>query len=442
MNADNNGPHRSQALYKKAKTLIPGGTQLLSKRPEMFLPDQWPSYYSKAQGCKLWDLDDREYLDMSYMGIGANILGYADVDVDEAVKSAIQRGNMSTLNVPEEVELAQLLIDLHPWADMVRYARTGGEALAIAVRIARAKSRRSVTLFCGYHGWHDWYLSANLVGDESLKGHLLPGLSPVGVPKELLGTSIPFTYNNTDEFQARIAEHGNELGVVVLETLRNFEPDPDFFNAIQEAREKYGFVLIMDEVSSGWRLNLGGAHLRYHLVPDIAVFGKGLGNGYAMSAIIGNKEVMQASQDSFISSTYWTEGIGPTAAIASIRKMEEKKVWSHLITIGRSIQEGWKKVAANHQLEIEVGGIYPLSHFRFKNNHLELKTLFTQLMLERGFLATTAFYASYAHSTDHVEQYLNATNDVFNILSDAEKKGNTSSLLKGPVCHSGFKRLT
>ena len=146
---------KSQQLYIKAKGIIPGGTQLFSKRPEMFLPDFWPAYYDKAKGCEVWDLDGNKYIDMSYMGIGTCILGYADEDVDNAVKNGIDKGSMTTLNPPEEVELAELLCNIHPWAGMVRYARTGGEAMTIAVRIGRAKTEKDLVLFCGYHGWHD-----------------------------------------------------------------------------------------------------------------------------------------------------------------------------------------------------------------------------------------------------------------------------------------------
>ena len=153
---------KGQDLYKKAKKIIPGGSMLLSKRPEMFLPENWPSYYSKAKGCEVWDLDDNKYYDFAGMGVTACILGYADDDVDNAVKNAINNGSMNTLNSFEEVELAEKLIDIHPWAEMIRFARTGGEACAIVIRIARAASSKDHIAFCGYHGWHDWYLSANL----------------------------------------------------------------------------------------------------------------------------------------------------------------------------------------------------------------------------------------------------------------------------------------
>ena len=273
-------------LYQKAKKLIPGGTQLLSKRPEMFLPELWPAYYSMAKGCEIWDLDGNKYIDMSYMGIGTAILGYADEDVNQAVKEAIDKCNLATLNAPEEAKLAELLLELHPWAEMVRYARTGGEAMAVAVRIARAYSEKDIVLFCGYHGWHDWYLSANLADDKALDGHLLPGLQPKGVPRVLKGTAIPFTYNNKKEFKKLIDKHKNNIGAVVLETVRNYAPTKEFLDTIRSITEELDIPLIVDEITSGFRLTVGGAHLVYNLTPDIAVFGKAISNGYPMAAII------------------------------------------------------------------------------------------------------------------------------------------------------------
>lgn len=435
---------KSQELYNKAKKIIPGGTQLLSKRPEMFLPDLWPAYYDKAKGCEVWDLDGNQYIDMSYMGIGACILGYADDDVDNAVKEVIDKGSMTTLNAPEEVELAELLCELHPWADMVRYARTGGEAMAIAVRIARAKSGRGrdKVLFCGYHGWSDWYLAANLADDKALDGHLLPGLEPKGVPEALKGSAYPFVYNDTKGFLELIEKCKNEIGVVVLESVRNKKPEKEFLDTIKNTTKDFGIVLVIDEVSAGWRLNIGGAHLVYNIEPDIAVFAKGISNGYPMAAIIGKGEIMEAAQTSFISSTYWTERIGPTAAIASIKKMSRENVPEYLIKQGRKIQEGWENLANKHGLKIEIEGIYPLGHFNFDYEYpLVLKTLFTQLMLEEGFLATTAYYASYAHKEEHISRYLEATDKAFKFISNAINEGEPKKYLKGPVCHAGFKRL-
>src|SRR6266849_4383334 len=201
---------KGQALYRRAKQLIPGGTQLVSKRAELYLPDQWPSYYASARGVEVTDLDGNTYIDMSMMGIGACVLGYADPEVDGAVKAAIDAGSASTLNAPEEVELAELLCELHPWADMVRFARAGGEAMMIAVRIARARTRRDKIAFSGYHGWGDWYLAANLADEDALDGQLMPGLDPAGVPRGLKGTALPFHYNRLDELKAIVDANRDE----------------------------------------------------------------------------------------------------------------------------------------------------------------------------------------------------------------------------------------
>lgn len=431
----------SQELYKKAKSLIPGGTQLLSKRPEMYLPDQWPSYYQKAKGVNIWDLDGNKYTDMSIMGIGACILGYADDDVNKVVKEAVDAGSMATLNCPEEVELAELLIKLNPWADMVRYARTGGEAMAVAVRIARTCSGNDRVAFCGYHGWHDWYLSANLADDANLDGQLLPGLDPAGVPRELTGSSIPFNYNRIDELENIIEKH-DDIGVIVMEVIRHHEPENDFLNKVRKIADEIGAVLIFDEITSGWRLNVGGVHALYNVNPDIAVYGKAMSNGYPMAAIVGKEDVMDAAQNTFISSTYWTERLGPVASIATINKMQENNVPSHICKIGDMIHANWEKLAQENDLKIHTEGISPLPTFILDNEESQaLHTLFTQEMLGRGYLASKSVYVSYCHNEQNVEKYMENVDDVFGVLKKAIGQGNVKRLLKGPVAHVGFKRL-
>jgi glutamate-1-semialdehyde 2,1-aminomutase len=433
---------KSQDLYKKAKQIIPGGTQLLSKRPEMFLPNYWPAYYEKAKGCYVWDLDGNKFIDTSFMGIGSCILGYADEDVNDSVKKVIDNGNMTTLNPKEEIELTELLCSIHPWAHMARFARCGGEGMAVAVRIARAKTQKDIVLFSGYHGWTDWYLAANLNDDKALDGHLLPGLNPLGVPRALKGTSFPFKFNDTKEFLSLIEKYKDNVGVIVLESIRNNNPTEEFLKTIRETADKLNIVVVVDEVTAGFRLNIGGAHLLFNFTPDIAVFAKGISNGFPMAAIIGKRDVMQVAQDTFISSTYWTERIGPTAAISTIKKMIKENVPEHLQHIGTLVRDGWKKYAEKNGINIHVGGILPLGHFSFEyKNHLVLKTLFTQLMLDEGFLSTTSFYVSYSHSEKIVEKYLEAVDKTFAFISKAVKEGSPEKYLKGPVCHSGFKRL-
>jgi len=432
-----------QKLWKEAKKLIPGGNQLLSKRAEMFLPNQWPAYYSKAKGCEVWDLDGNKYIDMGIMGVGSCILGYADNEVNTAVKKTVDNGSMSTLNAPEEVELAELLCKVHPWADMVRYARTGGEAMSVATRIARASTGKDVIAFCGYHGWHDWYLATNLKGKDSLKDHLLEGLLPKGVPKELRGTIIPFHYNKIEELKEIVKKEGKNLAAIVMEPIHNIEPENNFLKKVRAIATKTGAVLIFDEITVGWKLTYGGAHLLYGVNPDIAVFSKAMSNGYPMAAIIGKREVMEAAQSSFISSTYWTERVGPVAALATLKKMKRINASKRIKKAGSVVRAGWKAHAKKHGLSIIIGGVIPISSFAFQNgkDSNALKTLFVQEMLDRGYLATNMFFASCAHTDVHIKKYLREVDKTFAVLADVIKTKTIHKKLRGPEAHMGFQRL-
>jgi glutamate-1-semialdehyde aminotransferase len=429
-------------LWNKAKRLIPGGNQLLSKRPEMFLPDGWPSYYKKAKGCEIWDLDNNHYYDMSIMGIGTCVLGYADFEVNQAVKEAVDMGNMSTFNCYEEVELAEKLVQLHPWAQMVRFARTGGEACAIAVRIARAYTKKDKVAFCGYHGWHDWYLSANLSDSENLDGQLLPGLAPAGVPRALKGHACPFNYGNIEELRKIIKETKGSLGVIIMEVERHKKIDIEFLNQVRTIADETGAVLIFDEVSSCFRLNIGGMHTLYGLKPDMVVLGKAMGNGYPIAAVVGKRKVMQAAQDTFISSTYWTERIGPVAALKTIEKFERNNVVKHIVDTGNYLTQKLMGIFSYCGLKMEVVGLASVPILSIKEKEpLVVKTVFTQEMLARGFLASNVVYVSYAHTQEVVDKYLIAAEEVLGVIAKGTKAGSLESLLKGPVCHSGFKRL-
>lgn len=432
-----------QDLYAKARTLIPGGTQLLSKRPEMFLPDLWPAYYARAKGADVWDLDGNKYTDVSNSGISACVLGFADPDVEAAVIGAVQAGVMTTLNCPEEVELAELLIELHPWAEMVRYARSGGEIMAVAARIARAATGRDKIAFCGYHGWHDWYLAANLSEDTALDGHLLPGLAPAGVPRGLTGTMLPFRYNQIEDLRAIVAEHGRELAAIVMEPSRSTGPAPGFLEEVRRLADESGAVLIFDEITSGFRLNCGGIHMTYGVEPDLAALAKAMSNGYAMSALIGRRAVMEAAQTTFISSTFWTEKIGPTAALAAMRKYRRESVHKHQIAVGTAVREGWTRAAERAGLPIKINGLLPLLNFSIENPQAAaLSTLLTQEMLGRGYLAAPRFNATFAHKPDIVERYLRDIGEVFQLLAEAIRRGDVDQRLRGPVKHSDFRRLT
>ncbi|MFG0261187.1 MAG: aminotransferase class III-fold pyridoxal phosphate-dependent enzyme, partial [Novipirellula sp. JB048] len=428
---------------------IPGGTQLLSKRPEMFAPEKWPAYYREARGCEVIDLEGNRFIDMSLNGILSTILGYSDPDVNAAVMRRVNLGSMSTLQTHDEVELAKLLLHIHPWAHRVRFTRGGGESMSVAVRIARALTRRDKVAICGYHGWHDWYLAANLpaaVDDrpaDALAGHLLPGLDPAGVPKGLAGSVLTFHYNQLDELDALIASHGDELAAVVMEPTRHADPVPGFLEGVRARCDRLRTPLIFDEISIGWRLGLGGAHLQYDVEPDIAVFAKALGNGFPIGAIVGNETTMQAAESSFLSSTFWSEGVGPAAAVACVGKMMRHDVPGHLRRIGSQVIEGWRELGRQHGIKVTTPGRPELAILNFDHREAAaLTTLMTARMLDRGYLASSAFNATFAHQARHVASYLEALDDVFAELAVAIRSGDVAKYYGGPVKHTGFSRLT
>jgi glutamate-1-semialdehyde 2,1-aminomutase len=429
-----------QKLWKRAQQVIPGGNMLLSKRPDQFLPEHWPAYFSKAHGCTVWDLDDNALTDMSIMGIGTNSLGYGHPEVDAAVAKTVRDGNMSTLNCPEEVYLAERLVAMHPWAEMARFARTGGEANAIAIRIARAATGKSKVAICGYHGWHDWYLAANLGTENTLAGHLLPGLEPNGVPENLRGSVLTFNYNRIDELEALISTH--ELGAIMMEVSRNFGPEDDFLQKVRSLATKHGIVLMFDECTSGFRQTFGGLHKMFGVEPDMAMFGKALGNGYAITAVLGKRSVMEAAQNTFISSTFWTERIGPTAALATLDVMEQTKSWELITKMGTYITEQWQSIAKSNGIAIKTSGLPALTSFSVDSKFaLEYKTLITQEMLKKSYLAGTSVYVATVHTKEIVDRFFTELTPVFALIKECEDGRDVKSLLDGPTCSSGFKRL-
>ena len=429
-----------QKLWKRAKQIIPGGNMLLSKRPEMFLPDLWPSYFSKSKGCTVWDLDGKKYIDMSIMGIGTNILGYGHPEVDEAVHKTIDSGNMSTLNCPEEVHLAEKLIEINPWADMVRFARSGGEANAIAIRIARAATNKDKVAICGYHGWHDWYLSVNLGDNQNLTNHLLPGLDPKGVPDSLKDTVFSFNYNDFEALVNLVKKE--DIGIIKMEVERTVGPKDNFLIKVREFATAHNIVLIFDECTSGFRETFGGLYKKYNVEPDMAMYGKALGNGYAITAVVGKKEIMEAAQTTFISSTFWTERIGPTAAIKTLEIMERDETWKTITKLGLYARSQIKNLANKHQINITQWGISALTGYTFLGRHpLHYKTLITQEMLKKGYLAGNSLYVCIHHTESVIDEFIYNLNPIFSLIKECEDGRDINSLLSGPICHSGFERL-
>ena len=429
-----------QKLWRRAKRIIPGGNMMFSKNPDYLLPSKWPAYYQKAKGCEIWDLENNKFYDLCLMGVGTNILGYSNSAIDNAVIESVKKSNVSSLNCFEEIELCERLVALHPWSKMAKLARTGGEANSIAIRLARAASGKDKIAFCGYHGWHDWYLSANLLNSKNLDQHLIPGLNPKGVPKSLIGSTIPFKYNDFDALE-KIAQD-NELGVIIMEVTRNERPKDNFLQKIRKLADKKNIVLIFDECTSGFRENFGGIHLQYGVDPDMAMFGKALGNGYAITAVIGKKEIMENAQETFNSSTFWTERSGPVAALKTLDLMEKIKSWEIISKNGKLIKKKWEKLADKNKLKINIQGIPAIINFSITSSDwLKYKTLISQEMLKKGFLAGNIVYSTTKHSPSILTKYFESLESVFEKISKCEKGYSIDRYLETEVCQSGFKRL-
>lgn len=425
--------------FRKIKKLIPSGSQLLSKRPELYSEKNWPCLFKKSKGCYVWGIDDQKYLDMSTMSVGACLLGYSDNDVDKKVISIIKKGVNSSLISPEEYTLAKKLIQLHPWSSKARFARSGGEAMQIAVRIARAFTKKDLVLFSGYHGWNDWYISSNLSNKKNLDGMLLPGLPPLGVPRDLKNSAIPFNLYDLKKFRMLVKKYKTKIAAIVLEPAKENLNTYKQLKEIKSIANKLGAVLIFDEITTGFRMCNGGIHKILKINPDICVFAKSIANGYAMSAIIGKSKIMNAAENTFISSTNWTERVGPVAALATIEKYEKKDVQKHIVSIGKLVKKIWQNTADKYKIKISIQGIDSLPSFEFigsKKNKLQV--YFVNEMLKHKILAFKQFRPSYSHKVIHLEKYKKALNKVFKKISLLKK--HEINKIKKPL--GFFKRPT
>ncbi len=432
-----------RSLWNRAVISIPGGNGLLSKRPDRYAPDIWPSYFAKCNGVIVEDLDGNSFIDMAQMSIGSSILGYANSELNLAVSNVIKDGVNCTLNAPEEVYLAEKLIELNPFASGVRFAKTGAEAMSIAIRVARASSQRDKVLFSGYHGWSDWYLATNIGNENGLNSHLIPGLSTKGVPKGLANTAIPFNYNDVDHFE-RVVENNLDAGVICIEGARYDLPSNEFLDAVSHIAKKHSMVIVSDEITSGWRLTDGGVYKVNGFNPDLVVYAKALGGGFPISAVLGSEKVMHAAQETFMSSTMWTERVGFVAALTTIDILIREQAWKKFINLGDRIGKGWQKLANKHGLDLSVSDFKPLITMKLNYGDLnqKLATLFIQEMLRRGYLASTSIYLSNAHNELIVDKYLESVDEVFFIMSSALENKEIDSLLETRTRSDSFNRVT
>ena len=348
---------------------------------------------------------------------------------------------MSTLNCTEEVLLAEKLLKIHPWADQARFARSGGEANAIAVRLARSYSNRQKIAFCGYHGWHDWYLATNLKKKSNLNEHLLPGLKTGGVFKNLKDSIYPFKYNDLNGLKDLIKRNPS-IGIIKMEVIRNQIPKNNFLKNVRKLADEKKIVLIFDECTTGFRQSFGGIHKIYGVNPDMLMLGKALGNGYAISAVLGKKIIMDSIKNTFISSTFWTESLGPTAALKTLEIMKKNNTWEYITKLGRFIVSKWVVLAKKNKIKIKINGIPALCSFVFlSKNHQEYKTFITQEMLKNSFLATTTIYVSMAHNKKILRKYFNCLDKIFSIIAKCENGDDIYRYLETTKSETDFARL-
>ncbi len=443
INSTNPNYKRSFELYQKAKKIFPYGTQLFSRRPELGAYGQSPIYFDRMKGSHFWDVDGNEFID-TVMGVGPVILGHAYEKVDNEVKKQIDKGVLGSINNALEVEVAQTIIDMVPCAEMVKFCKSGGEADAIAVRIARGFTGKEKVLFCGYHGWHDWYMAANLTSKNSLDQHLLPGLSPKGVPESLIGTCLPFEYNNLDQLNKLLKENSGEVACIIMEPTRFKLPNEGFLEGVQQLADEHQCLLIFDEVITGFRMSKGGAQEFYGVTPDLATFAKAMANGYSLAAVVGRSDIMETQTDNFISSTYWSDCSTLAAGLATLNEVKNKPVIETINNTGRMLITQMEKLALKYNLDLDITGhgFDFAFNFNYTTASAKILTLFIQEMAAKGIYTNSVFYPCYSHSSEDIENILSATDEVFTTIKKGIEKKNIDQLLKSPVRNTGFKRLT
>lgn len=431
--------NNSQSMRARALKVIPNGNSLLSKRSEMFSPEKWPGYFKIAKGIEVIDLDDNSYKDFSHFSVGTCTLGYNNFEVNSAVINSINQGTMSTLNCPEEVLLAEKLVEMHPWSSMARFARTGGEANMMAIRIARSYTKKDKILINGYHGWHDWYLSLNLNGEMGLDHNLLPGLSPVGVPKQLKNSVDFFETGDLAKIKKELST--GDYAALKMEVMRNHRPTEEYLKEIREICDINKVLLIFDECTSGFREAFGGMHLNYSVSPDICVLGKTIGNGFPLTCVLGSEEIMKESASTFMSSTFWTERIGFVASLKTLEIMEKEKSWSRITELGEFYKKSLNKVFEELELNYEWSGMPALIGYQIKGcSWPSLKTFIVEEFLEKGYLHGALFYPSIKHTEESITEFSLHFKE---ILIKAINKGFKSieKDYRGIEAHNTFKRL-
>ena len=404
---------KSEAQLRRAEAVIPLGSQTFSKSRAQFPHGAAPFFLTKGDGARVWDVDGNEYIDF-INGLASITLGYNDPDVTKAVKAQIDDGVIFSLPHPLETEVAELIVDMVPCAEMVRFGKNGSDATAGAIRLARAYTGRDHVAVCGYHGWQDWY-----IGTTSRNR---------GVPEAVSALSHPFTYNDLGSLKALAAKH--KLAAVILEPMNIAYPDKGFLEGVAALAREHGALLVFDEMLTGFRFAPGGAQELFGVTPDLATFGKGLANGYPLAAIAGRADVMRLMEEIFFSFTMGGECLSLAAAKTVLGKVRDHGVCDHLGAVGQLILDGVRGRIESSQCGhfLEASGHPAWSFLHFAN--LDIKTLFMQEMLARGFLTFGSHNLSFAHRQSDAEALLSAYDEVFPMLSTAVANDNIKDQLR------------
>jgi glutamate-1-semialdehyde aminotransferase len=430
MMRDNVGFERSMSWLARARRVVPGAAQTLSKGPQMFVEGAYPVFLERGQGCRVWDVDGNEYVDY-IMALASITLGYAYPAVTEAVTRQLERGSIFSLPHPLEVEISERLTKIIPCAEMVRFVKTGSEADAAAVRVARAATGRDVIAYCGYHGWHEWYA----VTTPRSKG----------IPKDFGRLIVPFEYNDLASLEAVLAEHHGRLAAVIMEPVLLDAPAPGFLAAVKAMAHRHGALLIFDEIVSGFRWSLGGAQEYFGVEPDLATFGKGMANGLPLAAVVGLAELMREFDDVFVSSTFGGDTLALAACRATLDAYAELPVIARLWRIGRYFQEGFAALATRLGVPARVVG-YPV-HPKVVFDHPSPETqrlvmsLFLQETGARGVIFHFAgFNVSYSHTEADVDETLAACESALRVVGEALADGRIAERLRGKPYAEAFRR--
>ena len=412
---------KSEEMLTRALSVMPLGTQTFSKSRTQYPLGVSPFFVEKAKGCRCWDVDGNEYLDF-INGLCAVTLGYNDPEVTEAVKTQLENGVIFSLPHPLEVEVAEKIVEMVPCAELVRFGKNGSDATAGAIRIARAFTHRDHVAACGYHGWQDWYIGATTRN--------------LGVPDSTTKMTHLFSYNDPDSLLNIFQEHPDGVAAVIMEPMNVFEPKDDFLQVVQEIARKHGAVLIFDETITGFRYANGGAQELFGVTPDLATFGKGLANGYPLSAVAGRADIMQLMEEVFFSFTFGGETLSLAASLATMNKLQREPVVETLVSSGKRIIAGLRDLIVRHEAQdfLSVAG-HPTWSFLMIQDTPEypqyvIKTLFLQEMFARNILMLSTHNLSFAHAQADIDRLLVAYDEVLPILADAVRNHKVKELLR------------